>query len=570
MLITPKLGKILRGAATPSQLYSASVLTSVVGFMPGFSQAWGTIVAILLLLIVLNANLVLGAFAGLAAKLVSLLLMPVTFAVGRFLLDGPTQGLFQALINAPVFALFGMEYYLTAGGYLMGTLFGIVFGYLSIRIIDNFRKKMAALDDASEQFKDFNAKGWVKAFKFIFVGGKMKQSFQEIFDSQETVGNSIRPLGLGIAVMGIAVLFCAQMFFGGAIMTAALRSGLERANGATVDVESAVLSLKENRLVVTGLAVADPNALGTDLLRAATLEADVSAADLLRKRIHLKRVVISQASSGDARKIPGRRVGRRSAEKSGEDSAGAESIDDYVEDAKRWKERLSQIRNWLEKLSGPERETKENDDSFNDRLEREIAEVGYRRVKASHLITGSPTFTVSELVADTVRIPQMGEETLSIVARNISTQPWLLEAAPELVVNSSGESVAVLMRMGESAITRSVNVIDFNIKGLETDLIVRHLKLGGAPAVQGGLTDLTVKGLWVTAGGVKVDLPLEITFRDATLSLSDRSKMSVESLSIRIGIEGPLENPRIKTESKRFAETLAKAGFSAAREGVKE
>ena len=110
MLITPKLGKTLRGAATPFQLYSASVLMSVVGFMPGFSQAWGTIVAILLLLIVLNANLVLGAFAGLAAKLVSLLLMPVTFAVGRFLLDGPTQGLFQALINAPVFALFGMEY----------------------------------------------------------------------------------------------------------------------------------------------------------------------------------------------------------------------------------------------------------------------------------------------------------------------------------------------------------------------------------------------------------------------------------------------------------------------------
>lgn len=567
-MITRKLAKILRGTATPFQLYSAAILMSVVGFMPGFSQAWGTIVAILLLLIVLNANLVFGGFVGLTAKLASLLLLPVTFAVGRFLLDGPTQGLFQAMINAPVFALFGMEYYVTAGGYLMGTVFGVAFGYLSLRIIDGFRKKMAELDEGSETFKDFNAKGWVKAFKFIFVGGGMKQSYREIIDSQKAVGNPIRPLGVVIAVLGLVVLFCAQMFLGGAIMTAALRDGLERANGATVDVESAELSLRENRLVVTGLAIADPNALETDLLRAERLEADVSAADLLRKRIHLKRVVISGAVTGEARTIPGRRIGKRPAEDGETTPGGAGSLEDYMENARKWKERLTQIRNWLEKLSGPERETEENDDSFKDRLEREIAELGYRRVKASHLITGSPTVTVSEIIAEKVRVPQFEDETVSVVARNISTQPWLLEFAPELNVDSSKESLVFLLKLGESASTRSENVFDLDLKGLETDLVARHLKLGGNAALLGGTMDLSTKGSWLTAGGVVVDLPLNVTLHDATFALSEQRKVSVESMSIPIGIEGPLESPRVKTESKQFAEMLAKAGFTAAKEEV--
>lgn len=569
MLITRKLGKILRGTATPFQLCSAAVLMSVVGFMPGFPQAWGTIVAILFLLIILNGNLVFAGFAGLTAKLTSVPLLPVTFAVGRFLLDGPTQGAFQFFINAPVFALFGMEYYVTAGGYVMGIVFGVAFGCLGIRIIDVFRKTMAELDEGSEKFKEFNARGWVKAVKFIFVGGGMKQSHQEMIDSQKTMGHPIRPLGVMLVILGVIALFGVQRFLGGTIMTAALRDGLERANGATVDVRSAELSLSENRLVVTGLAIVDPNGLDTDLLRVGRLEADVSAADLLRKRIHLKRLVISDASTGDPRKVPGRRVGRRTAEDAGPKPGGAGSIGDYMEDAQRWKERLTQVRDWLEKLSGPERETEADEDSFEDRLEREISGLGFRRVKASHLITGSPTVTVSEIIAEKVRVAQVQDETLSVVARNISTQPWLLSIAPELRVNSSKDSVAFLMKLGESAMTRSENVFDLNLKGLKADLVGKHLKLGGNVAVQGGSMDLVVKGSWLTAGGVVVNLPLKVTLHDATFALSDRRTVSVESLSIPIGIEGPLESPRITTESRQFAEMLGRSGMTAAKGEVK-
>jgi hypothetical protein len=41
------------------------------------------------------------------------------------LLDGPTQGLFKALINAPVFALFGFDNYVATGALALGLVIGL-------------------------------------------------------------------------------------------------------------------------------------------------------------------------------------------------------------------------------------------------------------------------------------------------------------------------------------------------------------------------------------------------------------------------------------------------------------
>ena len=316
--------------------------------------------------------------------------------------------------------------------------------------------------------------------------------------------------------------------------------------------------------------MADPNALDTDLLRAARLEADISGANLLRKRIQLDRVVISDASHGDKRKVPGSLVGKPGETAEPEPSTdGSKGIDDYMEDAKKWKERLKQVRDWMEKMSGPEQEGGEpTEESLEDRLKREIAELGYRRVKASHLIEGSPTVVVSEVIINGMRVPQLAGETLDIKANNLSTQPWLLAGAPALIASSSSNSLALNLIMGESAATKSANVFDLNFKGLETDKVAQGLKLGGEQTLSGGTMDLAAKGSWKTAGGVVVDLPLNVTLHDANLNIPQLKNAMVETLTIPIGIEGPLDQPRIKTDSKMFADALAKAGLNAAKTEV--
>ena len=142
-MIVKRIARILRGAATPAQMMMACVLGAGLGFMPGFAQSPGLIILLALLLIVLNANLALATIVAALAKLVSLLLLPLSFAVGRLLLDGPTQPLFKALINMPVLALFGFENYVATGGLLVGVVLGFVAGFVLIKAVRGIRTKIA-------------------------------------------------------------------------------------------------------------------------------------------------------------------------------------------------------------------------------------------------------------------------------------------------------------------------------------------------------------------------------------------------------------------------------------------
>ena len=119
MFIIRKIGKTLRGQAKPYQIVSAAILGALVGFAPPLGNAPLYMVGVILLLAILNANFFIATFTAGVAKLLALALMPVSFELGLLLVDGPLQGLFKTLINAPVTALMGFDYYVTAGGTLL-------------------------------------------------------------------------------------------------------------------------------------------------------------------------------------------------------------------------------------------------------------------------------------------------------------------------------------------------------------------------------------------------------------------------------------------------------------------
>jgi uncharacterized protein (TIGR03546 family) len=149
MFLLRKIAKVLRGAATPFQIALACLLGSLLGFVPGFARAPALVVGLVALLFVFNANLAVAGLVGLAAKLASLLLAGVSFAAGRWLLDGPPSPLFRELINAPVFAWCGLEWYLVSGGLLVGLLFGVVAAFAVNVPVGAFRRAMARAEEQS-------------------------------------------------------------------------------------------------------------------------------------------------------------------------------------------------------------------------------------------------------------------------------------------------------------------------------------------------------------------------------------------------------------------------------------
>jgi uncharacterized protein (TIGR03546 family) len=537
--------------------------------MPGFREAPGLSLAIILCLIILNANLLLASLVGMGAKLLSFLLLPVTFGLGRWLLDGPTQGLFTSLINAPVFALFGFEYYVTTGALVLGLVLGLIVGLAVVSLMNVYRRRMAALEKGSERFQQFNRKGWVKLVTFVFVGGGLgKMSYEKLLERR--TGNPIRPLGLLFVGLVALVLVLVHNFAAGPIVSAALQRGLERANGATVDVGSADLDLKNARLSITDLAMADPNDLAIDLFRAARLDAQISGANLLRKRLELNHVIVSDATTGERRRAPGHRVGPPPRPIDSERPPGTKGLEDYLRDARIWKERLTQARRWLEKISGPETDPEERPETVRERLEREARELGYTQVRATHLIEGRPTFALRELTAEKVRTAQFPNETLDIVARNLSTHPSLMGEAPQITIRSSRGTMLFETLLGSFDPKSGRNHMQFLYRGLPTDEVAGNLILDGVSPIQGGTIDLAFDGIWEVRDGVQINLPLIATLHNVTINLPRIDSTQVDRMAFPIGLEGSLDSPRIIVNEKLLADALVKAGASAAAQQLKD
>lgn len=569
-MITRKLGKIVRGGATPAQILMACVLGAVLGFAPGFWQAPGLVVAALLLLIVLNANLFLATAVGVGAKLLSLAAMPVQFKIGQLLLDGPTQPVMKSAINAPGVALLGLEYYATTGGLALGIVVGAAAGLLLVMVLGRVWRTLARVEEESERYKALMGKRWVRVAAWVFLGGQ-KQSFAEI--SRRKIGNPVRVLGVVFAVLVVALGWILASFAGEPVTTALVKRGLEWANGATVDVGSAKVDLKSGTMVITDLAMADPNDLSTDLLRAKEVRADIGGRDLLRKRIALDKVVVSEATQGEKRTLPGQRTRPAAEPAPPPQSPGSRTIGDYIKEAEVWKERLAQAREWLEKVSGDEQTSEDpahapgpdgtpaepQRETLKQRLERQVAELGYTRVRATHLVEGAPTVLVRELVAAGVRTRQFGDDLVDIRAENLSTNPRLVDGSPKVTVTTRSNRLRASADLGVAR-TPGPGRLAFSLVGLETSTVAGWLTPTEPPLVQNGTTDINLEGTIAPGGLGAIDLPLRITLHNATVALPGGKPTQVALLEVPVAVRGALDNPAIIVDRDQLADALVKAG----------
>lgn len=558
-----KIAKILRGGATPAQLMVSCVVGSALGFMPGLVQAPGLILVLVLALVVMNVNVTLAlAIAG-GAKILSLLVLPLSFAAGRALLDGPTQALFKTMINAPILALFGFEYYVTTGGLLIGVVVGVIAGVALIRLVRGVRVTMSSLEEGSDLYQQWMEKWWVKLLLKVFVGKGAKESYTELLNKK---GKLIRPVGLAVCVLVVVSLVGVQLFFSGPFIASALRRGLEEANGATVDLAGADIDLAAGRMTLTGLAMADPNDLTKDLFRAEKIEADVSAASLLRKQLRLDKVVIIDAAYGASRSTPGRLIGNKPAPVSPVPAQqGEKTLADYLQDPGQWQQRLTQARQWIETLSGPdnpsgsEKETVTPGESLRERLEREARALGYARVVASHLIVGAPTLVIDQLDAENIKTDYPPNETLEIHANFLSTQPALLKNAPKIGLTSSAATLLLSLDLAGVSASGGDNIVDFTCTGLDVDEIAGNLGKGTRP-IASGTMDVAMKGAIRVSGGTYMDLVMQATLHNTTVAISGAGSAPVDEITIPLGLRGPIDNPRIRLDDTKLADALVAAG----------
>lgn len=565
-MITRKLGKLLRGNATPFQLVAAATLGALLGFAPSLVQAPALYLILVALLLVTNANLGLALLVAGGAKLVALLAVPLSFQVGRFLLDGPTAGLFGALANAPVLAWCGLEYYAVSGGQGVGLVLGLGVGFACASLVTAFRRRMLAASANPGRMSELAAKPLARFGVWLFFGAQAEGTWEQKLAVR--VGNPIRVWGAALIVLLLVGFWFGQKPLASSLAHSGMQSGLERANGATVDLGHVELDLEQGRLAVNALALADPNALAQNLFQADALEADIDQADFLRRRFHVAKLVVREASSGAARAVPGERFAPPAepeppTEESGP-GLGDYSIEEVLAQYEVWNERLTQTRRWLEDLApekpGEGAPSEAERESLAERLEREVREKGWFGVKQGDLIAEAPTFRLSQLEVDGLSLAALPGRVFDLRGSELSTHPWLLDASPKLELAARDGSIRFAFDLAPASRAGGNGAIQMSWKGLSVDAALAQLKLPGPAPLSGGTLDLSIDGAWDQGRIGVVDLPLKVTFHDTLLSIEGLKPTPLDALELQVGLSGSIDSPRIRFDKSSLTEALKKAG----------
>jgi hypothetical protein len=307
---------------------------------------------------------------------------------------------------------------------------------------------------------------------------------------------------------------------------------------------------------MTGLAMADPDALDTNLFAATSVEAAIGTGDLLRKRAAIERVVIVGGRQGEARAIPGVRVGPEPEPSEPMKFPDMKQLEELLKNADVWKERLATARRWIEKIkgmsesSGPDETVGEEGLSYEELLRRRVEALGYANVRDERLVEKAPRLLVRLIEADDVRVAALPSESLRIRAHSLSTEPHLVAEPPTVDVTSASGNLSAALAMPPGPDVQ----VDFLMKGLSVDDMVAQLQSGDTPAAQGGTMDVTAKG---TLSTVQSDLKLVCTLLDTNVSLGGSKTEPVKSLPLEIAVRGTFDAPSVSFD---FEKALAAVG----------
>jgi len=293
--------------------------------------------------------------------------------------------------------------------------------------------------------------------------------------------------------------------------------------------------------------------------------------------MHVKKVLIQDASSGLARETPGERTGHKPARKPREpkekEGGGTYSIEDIIKEAEVWRDRLEQAKGWIDRLGGlpkpdedraeeaPAEEPGERE-TLEEALEREVREKGWFGVQAGHLVADAPTFRLGELAIENLSAAWLPGKVLDVHGRELSTHPWLVETPPRLEGATRDGTLGFLLNLAPVSKKGGKGKIQFHWKGLSVDETMKQLKLGDKPPLEGGTLDIETDGGWKGGSLAEVDLELKATFRDSTLTIAGE-RTQIPEIVIPIGLEGPLDDLSIHFDARRFAEALTEAGQGA-------
>lgn len=559
--------KFLRGGLSPAHVWSSVVLGFLLGMIPDYAASAGLVAILALCSLLIRVNAGLFALSLIVSKTLLLLSLPWLFNLGQAVLHGSLGLGLQTLSQLPVLAWFGFERYATVGALFVGVPLSLIAAFVVNAGVQKMRQAGAGLD-SNPKFDAF-AQSLLGRVSLNLVIGKPAK------DGLGAVLNSPVPLlrwkegVVGAALITILVMGVWQ--WAKSDLKSVVKPVMERANGATVDVDGLSLNLWTGTLEVTGLALADPSDLSLNSFAATELRISVSSLALLSKRIVVNEVSTTDATYGMARETPGQLVGPL-IEPAAISAASAEDLGGYVNEAEQWLDRLKQVQSWLKKWegsipSGSDAKPEVGSPSYEEWLEEQISQSGYITLSFAPIEDSFWSVLAKKVTMASVRIAALGDRDLTLLAEDLASNPKQLALSPRLEMTSRDESLSALLHLNELS-GSGPNRLAINADNLDANSTLSSLKSSISKQVSGGKIALNLNGEFSYAGDGELNLDLLAALENSELTVRRRN-IPVEKLEVPVQIQGSFNAPKIRVDNRAMEGQLKNLAEGALKDEAK-
>ena len=572
-----KIVRIFRGGSTITEIGLAITLGMVLGFLPGFSLLT---VCLICALALLNVPVRLAILSFVAGGALSLPLGAVTFLMGRAILAiGPAEALARFLVNAPVTAWMDLDRYCTLGGIVAGCVLGVGTS-LALRVpIKKFRKTVAALEANSDKFARYSSNVGVRLATWLLLGKGLKKgvTYTDVLGKKTRV---FRKSGLILAGSVLVVILGLEVLFAGYIVRSVLVTELERVNGATVDIESVDISLFHGHCMIRGVQVCDPDHLDRNLVSVGEAGIDFGVADLLSRRFVIDELRLVNAATESVREKPGVRTYEEPPlpdEPAEDPKDETRPIYDYLEDAKRWKERVERLYRLYRRIAPEKSESDETPDEKEPPGE-EARRAGYRNLRASYLVEEHPRLLIRKItVGGLVINTKSGALKLDVTGADFSTNAELAGADPQLAFTTADGSLTGGVKFSSSASERP-HILNLAVRNVALSDIQKILHRGNKVTFQGGSADITIEDGRLSMRAV--DIPMHVKLNDVKASCGGEGVLGLDpktsreiisalsKLDTTIIIRGAPRRPRVVLDSDALLKSFSKIAVSAGKNAL--
>jgi uncharacterized protein (TIGR03546 family) len=554
-----KLLVVLRGNVAPPLIFLSVLLGLWTGLMPGWS---GLHTALVVLVLVVNVHIGLFLLSLGVGKALCLAAAPVLYHVGVWAQE-PLGGLLATLSSIPVIGLTDFSRYSLVGALILGPILGAIAGVALAIVVIHFRRMMVKLDEKSEKFRIWYTKTWVRILDRILIGKRTKD-----VKSMFAKAKYIRKVGVVLAVLLVGGFLVGVHFIQGTMVKGYAATTLTNANKAEADLAELGLNILKGDVSVSGIQLTDPQNAMQNHTVIGKIEADASVYDLLLGKLVLNKVEVSGVNFDQARQVAGKILEAVTATEEETFDPNAHKVDandvakleKYFKDAKKLKEQLQKLRNWL---------PSDSNETATEAEEKPAKYLDYLKLKA--VTPPSPRMLAKLLVADKTEIPSALFGNSRVDVNNLSDAPAAAKLPIEMQIKSYVTKALVKVVMDYSQ--GDTPELSGTFEGLDLSKMQEGFSQDAGLQFQSGLASGAFTG---TLTKEQVDLTINLGIKDlkATgtgkgvlgLGAEETSRVMevLNELKTTIRVVGPVTQPRLvfdtKGLTKEFQNALVAAG----------